>query len=94
MAKGKSQPKADLPRAEKKFEKIKAKLSKRGYRYAGLEPLNKFEFKKGRFVAIPDRTKEDILNQYSNYEVELMDKSGPEKGQKAVHVFIKERATE
>ncbi len=76
---------------DKNFKKIKTKLEKQGYRYAGVEPLNKYEFKKDRFIAIPDRTREDILNQYAAYDVELIDKIGPEKGQQAVHVFIKEK---
>lgn len=80
-----------MSKQDKDFKNIQTKLEKQGYRYAGVEPLNKYEFRQDRFIAIPDRTKEDILNQYGTYDVKLVDKIGPEKGQRAVYVFIKER---
>ncbi len=82
---------------ESPFEQRKKELEAQGFTLVTQEPLTKFKFTKGaRFVAIPFRTKEEIIKEYiDKYKdevdivVKLVDVEGLDQNQKAVYVFIK-----
>ena len=83
---------------ESSFEKRKKELEEQGFTFAGLESLTEIKFDKeaARFITVPSRTKEDVIQEYIDkykdqvdIEVQLVDKGGLTERQQAVYVFIK-----
>ena len=84
---------------KRSFTEIEKGFQERGFTFAGMESLTKIELdeKSIRFVAVPSRTKEEVIQEYSDkfknvdVEVELVDVGGLSEKQKAVYVFIKSK---
>lgn len=83
---------------ESPFEKLKKELEAEGYAFVGSESLTRFHFDEStaRFIAVPDRTKEEIIQEYvkrfqdkTEVDVKLVDETNLDQKQQAVYVFIK-----